>query len=264
MADTTEQGIPHAIAIAWGMDEVPQRGPARGLSHERIVEVAMRIADEDGLGAVTMQRVAAALGFTTMSLYRYVASKDVLLKLMQDAVARPGEIPTDIDGAGWEEGLRAWARLLLDIYRRHPWVLEIPRGAVSVMMPNSMRVADLGLKAMRELRLGDGEKISVILGLSMYVASFVSLERDLEREGGLVFGPAAFELLGEVVTPERLPHLAPIVLSGGYAGGDVGLEGGDVGLEEDFTFGLERWIDGLRVLHERRAPGEERGADPTV
>lgn len=259
MGDTTEQGIPHAIAIAWGMHEVPQRGPARGLSHERIVEAAMRIADEDGLTAVTMQRVAASLGFTTMSLYRYVASKDVLLKLMQDAVVDPEQVPSEIGGSGWEEGLRTWAGLLFDIYRRHPWVLEIPRGAVSVLMPNSMRVADLGLKAMRELRLSDGEKISTILGLSVYVASFVSLERDLEREGEVVFGPAAFELIGEVVTPERLPHLAPIVLSGGYAGG----EGGDPGLDEDFAFGLERWIDGLRVLHERRAPREE-GAEPTV
>lgn len=251
MADTTEQGIPRAVAIAWGMHEVPQRGPSRGLSHERIVAAAMAIADEQGLSAVTMQRVAESLGFTTMSLYRYVASKDELLQLMQDAVIDPESIPR-LDVEDWVQGLRRWALLLRDVYRRHPWVLDIPRGAVSVLMPNSMRLADLGLRAMRTLRLSDGEKISVILGISMYAASFVTLERDLGREGEIAFGPEAFTLLAEVVTPERLPDLAPLLFSGGYVGG----EPDGAGLEDDFSFGLERWLDGLRVLHEARTASD--------
>src|SRR5699024_5755075 len=67
MADTNEHGIPRAVAIAWGMVEVPERGPRRGLRHERIVRAVIEIADADGLAAVTVQRVARALEFTTMS-----------------------------------------------------------------------------------------------------------------------------------------------------------------------------------------------------
>jgi AcrR family transcriptional regulator len=248
MADITEQGIPRAVAIAWGRHEAPQRGPSRGLSHERIVAAAIEIADEHGLPAVTMQRVAESLGFTTMSLYRYVASKEELLALMQDAAVDTEDLP-EVDAADWAASLRRWVQMLRDVYRRRPWVLDIPRSASSVLMPNSMRVADLGLRAMRTLRLSDAEKISVILGISMYAASFVTLERDLGREGEIAFGPGAFEVLAEVVTPERLPDLAPLLFSGGYVGG----EPDGTGLDSDFSFGLERWLDGLRVLHEARA-----------
>ena len=54
--------LPHAVAIAWGVAELPQRGPKRELSTERIVEAAIAIADADGLEAVSMGRVATALG----------------------------------------------------------------------------------------------------------------------------------------------------------------------------------------------------------
>src|SRR5699024_2885648 len=109
MADKTEHGIPRAVAIAWGMHEVPERGPRRGLSHERIVRAAIEIADADGLAAVTMQRVARALEFTTMSLYRYVASKDELLALMQDAATRPPPVQQWPPDGPWQEAIRTWA-----------------------------------------------------------------------------------------------------------------------------------------------------------
>ena len=56
-----------------------------------IVGAAVRIADAEGLEAVSMARVAKELGFTTMSLYRYVTSKDELLQLMWNASAQGAE-----------------------------------------------------------------------------------------------------------------------------------------------------------------------------
>ncbi len=101
MADAVEDALPRAVALSWGVAERPQRGPKRELSIERIVDAAIEIADAEGLAAVSMSRVAASLGFTTMSLYRYLTSKDDLLLLMQDtvcAVPIPSEDDDDATG----------------------------------------------------------------------------------------------------------------------------------------------------------------------
>ena len=77
--------LPAAVAAAWGVRAHPGKGPKPGLSLERIVAAAVKIASRDGLDAVSMSRVAAELGASTMSLYRYVNAKDELVKLMIDA-----------------------------------------------------------------------------------------------------------------------------------------------------------------------------------
>ncbi|WMT39475.1 TetR/AcrR family transcriptional regulator [Paenibacillus sp. D2_2] len=77
--------LPLGVALSWGLVEPPKRGPKREMSIEKIVKAAITIADEEGLSAVSMNRIATTLGFTTMSLYRYVPGKDDLLLLMMDA-----------------------------------------------------------------------------------------------------------------------------------------------------------------------------------
>lgn len=248
MADTTGTGLPQALAIAWGLQEEPQRGPARGLTHARIVAAAIEIADAEGLGAVTMQAVAKSLGFTTMSLYRYVSGKEDLVRLMQDAAltsADTVELPDD-----WREALRTWAGMIRDAYRAHPWVLEIPRGQLSVLMPASVRAADLGLAAMSGLDLADDEKIAAILLISQHVVSMVELERSLAAEGGPVVTPEGAEALREVVTAEHYPHLAPVMTRGGYIADGEGAEPESV--DDEYEFGLDMLIAGLESLARRR------------
>jgi AcrR family transcriptional regulator len=160
MSDPVEQELPRAVAMAWGIAANPQRGPKRELSHELIVEAAMGIADAEGLGAVTMSRVASSLGFTTMSLYRYVTSKDDLLVLMADAASEIS-YPEDGWGDDWRANMWDWAALLRGCYRDHTWLLEINRTPSLLMTPNNMAVVDLGLRALRPARL---ENLLVALG----------------------------------------------------------------------------------------------------
>ena len=257
MAEKSETGLPRAVMIAWGMEEAPQRGPSRGLSHERIVAAGIELADAEGLGAVTMQAVARSLGFTTMSLYRYVSSKDELLLLMQDAALKLPEkarLPE-----GWREGLRAWAELVRDAYRSHPWVLGIPRGQSSVLMPNSMRAADLGLGVLADLELDMEAKVGTILVVSQLAASMVELEGDLAAEGLLATTAAGSALLGEVITPERFPHIAGLFATNARAGSEESgedlpvIDGGTLGVDDEFGLGLSLIIDGLerRVARSR-------------
>ena len=65
---TIEEGpvLPPGLDLLWGRRGTGRRGPRRGLSIEAIVAAAIRVADSEGLDAVSMARVARELGFTTM------------------------------------------------------------------------------------------------------------------------------------------------------------------------------------------------------
>ncbi|WP_191089710.1 TetR/AcrR family transcriptional regulator [Nesterenkonia ebinurensis] len=250
MVETTDTGLPRAVAIAWGMEEVPQRGPSRGLSHERIVGAAIEIADAEGLAAVTMQAVAKSLGFTTMSLYRYVSSKEELLWLMQDAaLAIPEKLKLPAD---WREALRVWAGVIRVAYRSHSWALDIPRGPVSVLMPNSVRGANHGLAALRDLPLTNDEKIGVILVISQHVAGSVELEQNLADQGVVAVPAEGVKALSEVITPERFPHLVPVMESGNYIADDTPVIESDHGIDPEYDLGLDLLIAGLEAMEQQR------------
>lgn len=251
MADALEGGLPHAVALTWGVAEMPQRGPKRELSIERIVDAAIEIADAEGLAGVSMSRVATSLGFTTMSLYRYVTSKDDLLLLMQDAACAVA-IPPATDAPPWREGLRDWVRLTMGVYREHPWFGDVPVSSVP-MTPNNLLVIDWGLRIMQSVPLTAQEKMSALLLLSSYTRAFGSFERDIdhaEREGTAP-GVVAADALKELVTPERFPHLYPLVQSGEYADDEA------LGTErfDDFAFGVERILDGIQAHIDATADG---------
>src|SRR5918998_4371679 len=196
------------------MDVAPSRGPKRELSHEAIVAAAIELADAGGLGAVTMAKVAEALGFTTMSLYRYVSSKDELIMLMQDAVLREPEV-RPVDGEDWRTGLRDCAAILRRLYQRHPWLVDMPLSLVGVLMPNNLKFADAVYRAMRTLPADVAIKQTTLMTLSMFARVYGQLERDLRAAGeDAAMTSSAYAALAEVVTAERFPTLAPVFWSG--------------------------------------------------
>src|ERR1700733_2820868 len=125
MNDHSDQGakqgpgwqLPASIEAAWGVRDRPHKGPKPGLTLPRVVDAAVRVAEAEGLAAVSMSRVAAELGASTMSLYRYVAAKDELLDLMADQAYGPPPPPPE-PGQGWREGLSQWAWGLRTTYSR--------------------------------------------------------------------------------------------------------------------------------------------------
>ncbi|MFF1877733.1 TetR/AcrR family transcriptional regulator C-terminal domain-containing protein [Leifsonia sp. NPDC058230] len=253
MADAVEDALPRAVALSWGVAERPQRGPKRELSIERIIETAIQIADDEGLGAVSMSKIATTLGFTTMSLYRYVTSKDDVLLLMQDAVcAIP--IPAEEEDGDWRSGLRLWAGATIDVMRAHPWFADIPISGMP-LMPNNLAVLDWGLRIMKDLPLSDPEKMSTALTLSSYARANGVVERDVQRSRAQPdeprrSGEAFSAALSELVTEERFPYLAPLVSSGVYADS----EGDDD--QDDYAWGLERILDGIQRYVDARGAGE--------
>ena len=109
------------------------RLPPGPLGVGRIVAAAVMIADAEGLDALSMRRVASALGGAPMSLYRHVTDKDDLILRMLDATLREARLPA-VAPPGWRPCLEVAARSLWAAFRRHPWLAP----ALSLTRPQAI------------------------------------------------------------------------------------------------------------------------------
>ena len=211
------------------------------------------MAASEGLAAVSMSRVASELGAATMSLYRHLSAKDELLAYMVDAAfvdAPPAFGPEDT----WRAGLTRWAALHLEVLRRHPWLVRVPISGPP-LMPNQVLWFERGLACLRDTRLAEPEKPSVLLLVNGFVRNQATLEADLllaARMSGIApehVGASYGDLLARLTAAERFPAIHALLAAGVFAG-----EGA---LEDDFQFGLDRILDGLDVLIRARAAGPQ-------
>jgi AcrR family transcriptional regulator len=236
--------LPAGLQQVWGLRDRAPREARPGLSVDRIVAAAMELADADGLAAVSMSRVAQRLGFTTMSLYRHVANKEELLNLMFDAgVGHTTALGSPV--GGWRPALERLAWELLTVLRRHPWALHIPLGPPTT--PNRLEWLDRGLAALADTGLTDDEKANVILLVNGYVFSEARLSVDLANLGPASDDPVIATVMTSLVDAERFPALRRAL--------DGGLFNGPDDRDADFSFGLERVLDGIERLVEERARG---------
>ena len=93
------------------------------LSKQRVVVEAVRLADREGVDALSMRRLAAALGAGAMSLYHYVANKEELLDAMIDIVFDEIELPPE--GTDWQTAMRRRAVSARQVLARHPWSIGL-------------------------------------------------------------------------------------------------------------------------------------------
>lgn len=250
-AENRSGGEPmRSLELLWGLEKKAGRGPKPAMSVGRIVWAAIEIADEQGLEALSMQRVAEKLGFSTMSLYRYVPGKAELIELMLDAAG--GEPPTfDAVAGDWRPLLERWAKELLAIYRRHPWMVHI---AISgpPLGPNQIAWFEAGLRAISGTGLNAGEMISAAMLVSGYVRSEARFMFDMaqaEQHTGVAaaaWGMVYGQLLRTVVQADRFPTLSAIIATGAF-------EEPDDDPDADFEFGLQRILEGLQALIQQRS-----------
>ncbi|HTX10277.1 MAG TPA: TetR/AcrR family transcriptional regulator [Solirubrobacteraceae bacterium] len=253
MESQEEPPIPASLAAAWGRRERPSRGPKPGLSLERIVEAAVRVASGEGLAAVSMARVAQELGTSTMSLYRYVAAKDELLMLMVDAALGPP--PPTAPEEGWRDALSRWAWSQHERMRRHPWVVRVPISGPPTT-PNQLAWMESVLWSLRGTGLAEDEKASVLLLLSGYVRNEATLTAEL-MAAGFISDEAMMtysRLIATLTDPERFPALHALLEAGVFDRADPP--------EKEFGFGLQRVFDGIEALISSHAPGSEADRRP--
>ncbi len=169
---SARSSLERSLELLWEGRPAPSKGPKPALSLDEIVEAAIELADADGLEALSMRRLARELGVGTMSLYRYVPDKRVLLDLMLDTVSAPDHDARPAPGRPWREVLEAEALLGRELYLRHPWVLQV-NWTRPVLGPNTIAGLELTLAGLTELPLGDQDKIAIISAIDAYVAGSV-------------------------------------------------------------------------------------------
>ncbi|MEU8685404.1 GntR family transcriptional regulator [Streptomyces sp. NPDC048611] len=239
----------------------PQRtarpGPARerrpretdsGLSRERVVRAGLRIADAEGLRALSMRRVAAEFGVSSMALYRHVANKDALVVLMADAAFHDIVLP-DPAPDGWRARMEAGARLQWQLYQRHPWLAHYLSITRPQPMPRAMALIEWTMARVAGVDPVTLLHMAVTL-LNHVRATAAGFEDDLEAEQETGMDQRQWMASME-------PVFEGILTSGSYPmyGGISEHDEDVVTLTSLFEFGLGRLLDGMAVLVEGRAPG---------
>ncbi|MFE4452219.1 TetR/AcrR family transcriptional regulator [Streptomyces sp. NPDC056796] len=127
----------------WDRPEPPTR-PAP-LDRERIVAAAIALADEGGLEAVSLRKVAGRLNAGPMRLYGYISTKEELFDLMVDEVQ--AEIVPEVQPDTWREALHTLAHRTRQASLRHPWLADL-LGGRPALGPNGLAVSEATLAAL--------------------------------------------------------------------------------------------------------------------
>lgn len=246
-----------SLALLWGSQTAAGRS---GLTLKAIIAAAIEIADSEGVDALSMRRVAERLDVGTMSLYTHVPSKIELIDLMLDtaygqlyqSVETPSQQPGD-----WRDALRFIAKQNWDLYRRHPWMLQITPVRL-VFGPHASLKYEAELRPLDRLGLGDVEMDAVLTLILTHVEGCARAQaaRDrAQRDTGItenewwVKHAPFFE---KIVDESHFPLASRVGVAAGmeYQGASSP--------EHAFTFGIERILAGvaelIRTKHGQHSP----------
>ncbi|MFJ7779539.1 TetR/AcrR family transcriptional regulator C-terminal domain-containing protein [Streptomyces yangpuensis] len=239
---------PSAPAPAAASDAEPE------LNLDRIVRTAVGIADAEGLPAVSMRAVASRLGVATMSIYRYVPSKEDLVLHMADAAFGEASYGAQEDAPeGWRARVESGARTLWGLYRKHPWLAQVGSLTRPLLVPNLMVHGERMLGALDGHGLDPTTLFDIHVLLHSHVQGVaVHLEREAHAEAATgqsedQWMDSRASTLRDLVESGRFPTFAKVV--GSFE------DGYDLRLDALFAFGLTALLDGLTPLIEGPAPG---------
>lgn len=218
-----------------GLPDAPQRAP---LSRERALTAAIALADAEGLGALTMRRLARELGVEAMSLYHHVANKEEILDGMVEAVFAQIELPGGDDP--WGVVMRRRAASVRRALTRHPWAISIMQSRRSPG-PATLGHLDAVLRCCRRAGFSVPMAAHAASLIDSYVYGFVLQEVNLPgpETGGI-------DAVVDGVMPDlaaRYPALheltVELVAQPGYRYGD------------EFDYGVGLLLDALEAAADR-------------
>lgn len=218
--------------------KAPSRVP---LNRNLVLAVAVEIADDRGIGAVTMREVASRLGVEAMSLYNHVANKDDILDGMVDLVIEQIDLPSDI--VGWREAMRRRAVSAHLVFARHPWVPMLVDSR-ETSGPSRMLYLDWVLGTLMKAGFSLEGAAHAFSLLDSYLYGFGIQQFNMEADVDASPEEMAKAILTSIPA-EKYPYLHRMASHAMESGYDA---------EADFNFGLEIILDGLeRILDKSRS-----------
>ncbi len=212
------------------------------LTRERVLQAALRLADQGGVEALSMRTLGQELGVEAMSLYNHVRNKDDVLDGLVDIVF--GEIDVPCETRDWKAAMRGRARSAREVLARHRWAIPLMESRTQAG-PQNLRHHDSVLRCLRESGFSVQMAAHAYSLIDSYIYGFALEQANLPFDTG----PEAAELAETLMKQfaDSYPYLAEIttelIMKPGYS------------YSAEFEFGLEAVLDGLeRALKPRRRP----------
>ncbi|PWC07732.1 TetR/AcrR family transcriptional regulator C-terminal domain-containing protein [Mycetocola zhujimingii] len=233
------------LALLWRhtLGEQPgARGPKQKTTVDAVVANGIALADEEGLEAFSMRKVAERMGMGVMSLYTYVPGREDLIGLMVDQVT--GEVPHPQLAGDLRSRLDTVARHLWAECRRHPWLLSVDTSRPA-LGPHISDRYEWELSAVEGIGLSDIDMDQVVTLVAGFVLSAARMARDMDqtqqRSGvsDAEWWAANAPVLEKVMDGSRYPLAGRV----GQAVGEVYQAASNPQLA--FEFGLARVLDGI-------------------
>jgi AcrR family transcriptional regulator len=232
--------MPAGSAAQTARRPAARRGRKPRFSSQEIARVALELIDTDGLDSFSMQRLAEALGMGTMTLYGYFRNKDELLEAVVDTAVKGATAPR-LAGP-WPEQMRALVNAAYRGLRRHPALVEI-RFRQPILRPHALRFGENVMRILVQAGFAPDEAASGFRLIFTYTFGFAGLspERDLTTSRHQAAAAAAR------LPSEEFPNLTATAAQWTKA----------IAGSEQFEYGLDRILDGLKARLERLANEEE-------
>ena len=211
----------------------PERRPQ--LTRQRVMTVAIELADRDGIDSISMRKLAQELGVEAMSLYTHVRNKEDLLDGMVDAVI--GQIPISADGAGWKASLRQMALAARSVILRHPWAARTIETR-SAPGPAALRYVNAVIGIFRE---GGFSIAQAHHGLHILGSRALGFTQDLFDDSGDLDPETAAGLADALGATH--PYVVEMALAVTHSGAL-----GPCDDDAEFEFALDLILDGLARL----------------
>lgn len=218
----------------------PYTQPRQPLTRERVLRAAVGLADKDGIGGLTMRKLAQGLGVEAMALYNHVANKDDLLDGMVDIVFEEIGLPTD--GMDWKSAMRQRAISAQAVLSRHSWAIGLLESR-SRPGPVTLRHHNAVLGCLREGGFSLVMAAHAYSLLDSYIFGFALQQRNVPLQSPAEVAVVADAMLRQFSASEY-PYLVEMItqyaLQPGYDYAD------------EFVFGLDLILDGLERIRDTK------------
>jgi AcrR family transcriptional regulator len=239
------QGTPEGrriIQLLWDPDvTAPVRGPKPRTSLAEIVAAGVSIADAEGLGSLSMRKVAQHLGIGAMSVYTYVPGRSELIELMINKVYAEHSLPDPAQP--WRARIEHWSREVWRIYELHPWLLDYNVARLPIG-PHVLDVEEALYAALLAAGFTGAQNVAAsnliqwqLLGAARATIS----DADEARRTGIsteAYWESRVSFWATYFDPARFPAMAAVHWAGGF----------DDPAGWDFDQLLKRLLDGIERL----------------
>ncbi|HEX7471475.1 MAG TPA: TetR/AcrR family transcriptional regulator [Candidatus Limnocylindrales bacterium] len=208
------------------------------LTPERVLQTALKLADQGGIEALSMRRLGRELGVEAMALYYHFANKDRVLDGIVDLVF--GEIELPPAGAGWRIAMRRRAISVHDVLARHRWAIGMMEARTNPG-PANLRHHDAVIGSLRSAGFDMALVAHAYSLLDGYIYGFALTKMNMPYDFSETIGETAVRML-QPFPVDEYPNLVAFIsehaMKPGYDFGD------------EFEYGLDVILDGLQRAHD--------------